>query len=438
MTINVGIITAENSLKRIQAIDTQMRQKCNITYLPYTTLAQLTDIYMAKAQQFDGLLFSGRYNYLYAVNHIGAVIKPHVTFELTEQDYYKTFTKLFYEHPNLDIRRLLMESPTAEINFSDVFTKGGPRFFNLDISSPNTLPNAYEKVTNQAYTLWKSGEIDYVITRFTNVSNSMKEMGIPFEILTPSPASMLDCVDKLCGLVQSQRLTKTLSVCGVVTLAEENKHHAALLLKILNEFNAANGMQLVIRKNLNFYEIITSNEVLLDITQNYSNCLLRQYLKEKLAGISVFVGWGVGWDMVQAYKNAHSALQAVKVDPQHFAFLINEKNERVGPLAEGRSFVLQTTPTKEIARLSRKLGISALNLQKLMNMYKKQGTNRFSSSDLAYHMNITTRSANRIFKKLVEYNFATVVENSHLTLRGRPSFVYQIDFSQLENVLQKF
>ena len=48
MKLKIGIITATKTMNAIYAADQQMRQICDITYLPYSTTMELANIYLDK------------------------------------------------------------------------------------------------------------------------------------------------------------------------------------------------------------------------------------------------------------------------------------------------------------------------------------------------------------------------------------------------------
>ena len=87
MKIRIGIITALKSLSAIQAVDQQMRQECDITYLPYSTAMELTNIYLDNVSKFDGILFSGILPYSYVSENVARITKPAKYLYVSDIDY---------------------------------------------------------------------------------------------------------------------------------------------------------------------------------------------------------------------------------------------------------------------------------------------------------------------------------------------------------------
>lgn len=431
MKFSIGIITAEQSLGMIRRIHAAMSEACDIEYLPYSTLQQLADVYRESAHCFDGLLFSGIFPYEYVINYVGNVIKPYEYFELADRDYYRIFAKIFFQRPALDLSRILMDRPTAEMDFSEIFAEKRPRFFNNVVGNTPVLGAAYETTMEEALALWREKKIDLVISRFTNLIEPLKASGIECEALFPSVASMTETFDSLYFRLQALELNNSLTASAIVACDVGSKIiKTGELEQRLAKFNEEHGMSLVVRPNGIFYEITTSNEVLKDISRQYSHCLLSEYLQVKF-GKNVFLGWGLGRDIVRAQRNAQLALQEARRNGPHHAYLIDEQGRLIGPLTSGYSIALKLAPSAEIEELSRQLGISPANLQKLIGLQEKQSARRFSSADLAFYLNITVRSANRILAKLAAHNLAKVVETGQFTAKGRPFKIYEVDFHVL-------
>ncbi len=84
--------------------------------------------------------------------------------------------------------------------------------------------------------------------------------------------------------------------------------------------------------------------------------------------------------------------------------------------------------SKEVENLSSNLQLSPLTVQKIIAVINKLNTNEISAEDLATHLGITLRSANRILTKIVNNNGASVIHEKQEKLRGRPKKIYAINF----------
>ena len=430
MEFSIGIVTAEQSQSLIRQVEPFMTGDFSLTYLPYATMRQLGELYARNNHRFDGLIFSGRFPYEYIVNHVGAVMKPHAYFELTDRDYYKMFAALMFRFPGISIARIAMEKPFGGLEFGDVFGDVTPMYFEDITRSASTLESAYESTLEQSIRLWRSGKIDRVITRLTNLIEPLKAAGIPCETSFPSVPSMQETFGSLYSRLQSRALDDSMTAAGLVSAGSPDED-MELLGETLAGFNRQHGMGLVIRRHEDVFELTTSNEILKDITLEYTHCLLSAYLRSS-ALFSPAVGWGLGRDIMEAQHNAAKALRESRQNGDHNAYLINSRSELVGPLANGRGIAVNNEPDTATGEISKDLGISSANLQKIIDLQRKRGTNRFTSAELAYYLNITPRSANRILIKLAEHGGAKVVQTVQSSARGRPFNIYEVDYKRLD------
>lgn len=433
MADKIGIITAENSLKYIQeAVAEKEDSRWEIEFLPYTADRHLPELYTGNLHRFSGLVFSGRFNHDYIELYTGKIWKPHVVFELTDRDYYKAFARLLYRYPGTDIRRVLMEVPTSQdVDLQELFDGACPTWFDVDFRQAESLTAAYDMALEYAQRLWREKKIDRVMTRLTNAVDPLLEMGIPTEPLFPSKVSIQERLQHLYGQLQSQQLTNTRTVFGIVCCAPNTSCSMDTLQNLLEEFNSQLGMPLIIRREKDCFELATSNETLIDITQQYTNCLLSLFLHERMPQSPVCVGWGIGQDITSANKNAATALAEARRSNGRRAYLVNESREVIGPLATGRSISVESLLSPQAEEIGKALGISPRNIQKLINLQEKRGVRFLSSGDLAYYLNVTPRSANRILAKLVQHGGAQVAHSTQSLTRGRPSYVYEVDWRRL-------
>ena len=417
-------------MRMIREIDPAMDELCDVTYLPYATLKQLETAYRQNIHQLDGVLFSGRFPYVYILNFVGEVLKPHAYFELADRDYYKVFAKILYRHPGIDIARILIDRPFFEMEFGDIFGETEPLYFDSFADNIESLESAYEKAMGRSLSLWQAGRIDLVVTRFTNLIEPLGAAGVPFEPLFPSPASTLETFRSLYARLQSLALSDALTASGLVQCANADEPDISKVFDEISTFNESLGMAMVVRREGDSIEITTSNEVLKDITLSYTDCILSGRLRD-LTGTPVSIGWGLGRNILDSMQNARRALIESTRNNEHNAYVVNDSGALVGPLTSGKSLVLDSSPSPAVEAIGQELGILPINLHKIANLHAKRGISRFSSAELASYLNITPRSANRILVKLTQHGMAEVAGSSQPNPRGRPSKVYEIDSTKL-------
>lgn len=437
MKYHIGIITARKSLRNLQNSDAQMRALCDITYLPYSTTMELTNLYLENASKFDGFLFSGQYPHDYIIENVCSISKPCRYLDLADRDYYRVVARLHTHHPNIDIRRVVFDEMSREFKtvdqtpiFDDIFPPDRQPLFNNFSSTymAQNLHQLYDLSVKKYCQMWRDGETDMVVTRLANIVDNLKAENVPYILLQPCPATILETFKDLLANIQATHIQNNLTACCVIQIAHDapTLEEFELLGKKLDDFNAQQNMCFVLRRDGDAFNAITSGVAVRELTSGYTTCLLTSSLFEMLP-FSTHIGWGVGFDIVSAHQKAMRALQESRRDNSRYTYMVNESNELVGPLCGDRTISYQLRPSDRTNRIAKVLGISPINLEKLISLQEKKHITEFSSSDLAFYLDITPRSATRILQKLVQCGAATQINSLHLNNRGRPAAIYEID-----------
>jgi predicted transcriptional regulator len=155
--------------------------------------------------------------------------------------------------------------------------------------------------------------------------------------------------------------------------------------------------------------------------------LVTAYLEGGL-DFPVCVGWGCASNVIDAHRNAQRAAKEALLCNGSTAFVVTADNVIIGPLSSVRRISYNDAPNQRIAKLSGRVSISPLYISKIMSVLNQKGSDTLSSEELAFYLNITTRSASRILAKLEAGGAAVVQYNRQLNLRGRPTKIYKVDF----------
>ena len=442
MRMRVGIITASQSLKNLLLVEKEMREVCDITYLPYSSTADLTNLYLENEKKFDGLLFSGVYPYRFITDNIGEITKPCRYLDLVDRDVYLAVARLLVYNPNIDLDRVIFDvnsmdkinsphnpflsdifPPEKKLRISIIMKKD---FFNQNIN------DMYETTMNEYRKCWRLGSVDLIVTRLTNIARKLEEEQIPYMLVRPSKTTMLEILQDLLNDIEKEQMENALTACCLIeaTHSDVTQEEVKQLTEVLERFNSEQNIILVLRQKGMTLESMTSNATVRKLKSDYTTCLLTSYLYEALP-FPTHIGWGLGYDIVTAYQNARRAIGQSKNDPHRYTYLVNENNEMVGPLCGDRTITYQLKPSARTNHIAKSLGISAVNLEKLISLQKNRNMTEFSASDLVFYFDITPRSATRILKKLSEQGVAKKVTTMNLNGRGRPAAIYEIDFDRI-------
>ena len=196
----------------------------------------------------------------------------------------------------------------------------------------------------------------------------------------------------------------------------------------LQQFNRQSGMPFLTYRLPNRFEITSNTSTLKELTQQYTTCPLISFLTEKLS-VPICIGWGSAGNISEAYQNGLRALKQATLYGDCATFISLENNVMIGPLSSTQRMVYNDIPDKNLIQISERVGISPLYLNKILYIIQQKQGNTLSSEELSFFLNVTTRSASHILKKLEEGGLARVEYNRQLNFRGRPAKIYTIDRS---------
>ena len=432
---SIGIFTNEQSLGQIMRIDEKMRRYSNVTYLPYSSPDHLKFLYEQNAGKFDAVLFSGSYPYNLIRKHFPGVDDiPHAYFNISDRDYYKLVAQLAFQHPGLDFSRVYFDRPEFPVDFFSIFQRE-------DMPLLGTAPIDWARVDAadwyrplQVYykALWDSGKVDLLVTRFASMASYFRENQIRHQYLMPAPESMEETFRGLIVQLGASSIHGSAACIGLVLSPQAlSAAQRTALRSRLQACNRQFGMPFLIYEQSDRYEITANNSVLKELTQQYTTCPVTTFLEAGL-DFPICVGWGCASNVIDAHRNAQRAVKEASMCKSSAAFIVMEDNVIIGPLSSVRRIVYSDAPDPTLARLGEQVGISPLYLSKIASVRHQKGSSTLSSEELAFFLNVTTRSASRILSKLEAGGLAAVQYNRQLNLRGRPAKIYQIRLDLLE------
>lgn len=430
---SIGIFTNELSLARILKLDQVMGKENQITYLPYTSPQHLRFLYEQNQNQFDGLLFSGSYPYNVIRNFFPEVEEtPHAYFDLSPLDYYKTIAYLSVQRPELDFTRVYFDRPQVPVDFESIFLCS-------DAPMLGTAPIDWQKVEAvdwyqplQTYykELWDSGAVDLLVTRFASMAEFFERNHIRHYYLAPSRETMLETYQNLLAQLDTRSIRETAACIGLLQSPEKlTEEQTQMLWDALQTYHKQKGMPFLIYRQEKWFELTTNISVLKELTQQYTISPMAAFLSERLP-FSVCIGWGCSSSVMDAQRNGHRALKQAMQLGTTATFIVTDDNRLIGPLSSERRITYSDSPDPALFQLSEKVGISPLYLSKIQGVLRQKGACTLASEELAFFLDVTTRSASRILNKLEAAGVAKVEYNRQLNLRGRPAKIYSIDLDQ--------
>lgn len=305
--------------------------------------------------------------------------------------------------------------------------------FNIKIKSYYLQKYDYQKTEAEYLEEYlkkiKSREINCVFTAFGYIYSALKEKNIPvYRVQATNSEIKKEFKNLLDRIKMSKAENSKISVEIIKILKSERISNNILSDKLQFEKELLAYSQMVdgnIQTLGNDEYLILSNKGLLNAPENINTILsiIKNYSSK---GLIISIGIGEGNTMFLSEKNARIALK-ISMGNGNNSIFFSDGSEVKGPLMEKREILYKNSSDRKILEVSKNTGVSALYLEKIKSVIKKQDKNSFTSVELAEFLNISERSTNRIIKKIIESGYASVeYENSFGA--GRPRRKTQFNF----------
>ena len=401
----------------------------------YDNLSHLETVFTDNYFRFDGVVFSGQIPYL----HIRKMLPnestnlPCMYFDITERDFYYKLAEVQYKDPNFQFRNSIIDFIYEENNYLGLKNWLPEEDFPYLLSETIDvfgLTNAYEVVSKRHLKLLKEKKVRYCFTRLTNLHTYFVDVDVEPILVVPTEKSMESTLHKLIKEIELVTLQNSQVVCGHLVFSptandmQEFEYRHIALYKAILDFNRQSANSLITYRNALHYEIITNYVDYVNITNNSTNCSLANFLRQELP-FKVRIGWGIGKTLQAAQIQAETASKYCK-DHVTESYVLTKENQLIGPL-EGESFLVLSEETSIMLDvISIKTNISTFQLQKIYTLMKILKKDELTADEISLHLSITTRTANRILKKLEECQYATVQNTVLHKGKGRPRNIYKL------------
>ncbi|WP_413377988.1 hypothetical protein [Alkalihalobacillus sp. 1P02AB] len=429
--MKIGILTAIHTKPYIEKALLDLDTNATFHYYTYNKLNESKELYLTNQHQVDGWVFGGHIPQLYLQRTVETLTQPTVHVDLTEVDFYKELLSCSLK-PNFDMSRTVIDFLSGFNNYMSLRSVVPENQFPIyysDAIFDSLLDNFYETLIDFHIKAHQNGA-NLSITRMSNVVDTLRALGIPTIFFGPSKSSIHEQVLDLIQQLETQNLMDKQIAIGHLTfkahshqakfeIAKLTLHHALL------SYTEKEGEAILIHDNQTNFELITSYGDLERITNQFQICALSSYLQQQAPTISFQLGWGAGKTLHEARTNAETANRQQK--QQGSPYVLTE-HELIGPLDKHEEVQHIPLSLQGLEAWSEKTGVSILHLQKISTIPAKTKRHELTSDDLSLHLGITTRSANRILKKLEAGAAVKVASNKQEKLRGRPRKVYHLTF----------
>ncbi|WP_338449454.1 hypothetical protein R4Z09_25305 [Niallia oryzisoli] len=429
----IGIVGPSLSVDRILEIAREMEQEMEFIPLAYNETSEVKEIILSNDQQVDFWLFSGYIPYTIAKKLLPSDEKLVYIF-FTESSIYKGIMELSYSQGKLLNQvsiDMVQPSNIAEgdgiqqlkMTMKDLYLKT----FDAEID-PNELFHFH-------YDLWKQQKTEGALTCFPTVNQALKEAGVPTYWMSPTRIEIFQTIRIFFEKIKTSYYKETqigvviIEVLDFDQMKEKMKkpyqiHYLELRFKELLIQLCENLGGSLFEQGNGRYTIFSSRGVIEREIQT---------IQEKIEGLSlesntaVAAGVGFGETLYFAEMNAHRALRQSKEKEAKKITIIQDDGTMIESVGEEEELTyFYRTDDKDFLEKLNKGNISVKTYKKIEAFIRKKYQNGFTTKDLAIHLQMSERYAQKIVADLCKVDLAEYIGEESPHSRGRPIKVYKL------------
>ena len=402
MKQKIVIITSKYLHPFVEKAFEDFKEDCTVTIADYTNFDHITDIYRKYEKTADGFMISGTTAMAAIEHHIGEFQKPVISFHADLISFYHALVKPFLERRDLDPTRCIFDFmlPIVKDPEHPVEATADYLIHEMDL---NNLALTMDKWASQStigdfsmvemnialrtIELWEAGKIDMVLCAYSSTMPLLDEKGVPNYFLYPVKNQLESQIKELLAQIKLEKYRENLPVA--IAIADRNKTSGEKsddsVQDAVQKVAKALLIDAVFQAESEIYYIYTTHRVAAMLTKNFEVEYLDSALKDDY-GISTAIGYGIGNSITEA-KNLPD----------------------------------------DIFQIAEKCKLSTLTIQKLISIVKMNGSYEITTNELANHLGVTVRNANRILRNLENGGAATIAHTRSTASKGRPVKVYRLN-----------
>lgn len=443
MKHKIAVLAPKHFCEKLQSMfrfyHLDFSEKCELHFYEYEHQNELVPLYNKLYEEMDGFCVTGNFSVqlLYAL--VKRPLKPTQSISAKSTEFFKEFFQLVNNDRTIDLSRIVI----------DAFLWGGdsaPKTVEEFIVTDRRLVDVRMELQNQmsaeqildsenlvlenAKKMWEAGSIDHVVCRLASAYPLLCNAGIPCSYVYPTSDTIVDAIELLNNMISIKKMEKSLPAVIYVTSKELQKDlingantNSFNLQKAILDFDREYTTGFVLKQSVNGYEIYTTKQVIQTITENFTNCSLRNYILSHF-NMQTQIGYGIGEDVMRARYNALEACSIAK--NQNESYLIMAGGSLVGPLNAKNVLNVSTSASTSIIKAAEKSGLAISTIQRILSVEELMGTNELTTQDLASSLQVTVANANRFMNALVTGGCAEIISKKKSHSKGRPSRVYRI------------
>lgn len=422
MSVKVAVFGRQETVSKIENL-LHTERDTEIVPFVYENESETVELF-EKAFMCDFYLFTEKISYQFVKKKIEKKKLPAVQVPYDDQVF---LTSLYHLKEKQDVKRISVDYHDEQIVQRVLQDVNLPKnqFFIYDYGLE--LEVSLESILSHHLKLWQEGKIDYVLTSAPSVEKELKAQNIPVIAMTIPAINLMQTIDELKTKIKLSQSTGAQVVTGYIELKQTGKKNEELeskmekLSEILTEFCKKTDAAFFPTAS-NQYVLFGTKAVIKHLTNHYRDYPLLREIKATLE-CPVNIGYGLGLTAKQSEVHAKLALAACKESGSGHCFIINERQEKIGPIGVKKEFDASKLYQDLIhkARLNNELSYN------FIDFIRSRNNEPFSSNDIAKFYNVTKRSAERTVNKLLSGNVIKVSGEERPYQKGRPRKLFTLN-----------
>lgn len=427
MNIRIG---AFGSKETIEQLKTYEEKWPTIQIIPFTYKEpEESKTLVEQAYGCDVYFFTGPVPYLYAKDVLDSVDIPSVVVPFDQLMISNAFNLLHVTYGR-DIERLSIDTTytthVEEILHVLEIESDTIHMYNFAEQTSFEI----QEIVDYHLALWNKGKIDIVLTSIIAVEEKLKEHGVRC-LKMPIPQKNVEFALQEAETLGRLHVSQTAEiVVGFVKVKnieklrdEVDEFQIEKILLSLHQIllRCTHEMDLSLYRGSNQFVIFGTKG---SLEQLVAGDTLLSYIREIETTLHVFIvmGFGSGSTATQAEANAKRAMQRAGQDDVSSCYLLSGIGQFVYLLTETTS-----GPQREllINRFMQDGGITVESASTFVDFLIVRNFQSFSTQDYAAYSNVTTRTAARFIKKMVDSGIIELAGEQKLFEKGRPRTMYQ-------------
>ncbi|MGP3560207.1 hypothetical protein [Geobacillus sp. BK01] len=427
----IGLVGPRQSIERVLAVSNEFEHEIEFLPFSYQDAQEVKEIVKKYENEVDGWFFSGPVPYIMARK----ILRPNANYVYTPytgSSLYKCLLQMAY-YQNQIVQGISIDMIQSE-NVEESLLE-------LEIPIENIYVRQFDENYNREeliqfhLQLWRQKKTKGALTSLHAVYQALRQEGVPVYRIFMTKMEIRQALKIIVEKVKSSYFKDTQIGVEIIEIdqfdrmVEKSKtpyylKHMELKIKqtLLHLVERIDGS--LIENGNGRYQIFSSRGAIEREIETLRSTVQQISLD---VGAPVAIGIGFGETGYAAEMNARMAVQHAKAKENGGMVAIDDSGLIIESIGQEEELAYAyRSDNKEMLEKLKKANISMKTYKKIEALVQRMGWSGFTTADVASHLSMTVRNAQRIIGGLCEVGLAECIGEEQSAARGRPSKVYKL------------